>query len=226
MKCKGLFITATGTDVGKTFVSALIVKKLMQAGLKTAYYKAALSGVSRKAGGQIESDASYVAGAAGLRKEDYTVSYTYEAALSPHLAAKLEGNPPELSVIRADYEKLTLDHEYIVAEGSGGIVCPIRYDSERIIFLEDIIKTLGLGVLVVGLCALGTINSFVLTMEYLKKKSIPVRGLVCNRYQGGVMEDDNIGMIKSLCKVPVVEIVKENQRDFEMDTRALTELFR
>jgi dethiobiotin synthetase len=226
MKSRGLFITATGTGAGKTFVSALIAKKLTQAGLKTAYYKAALSGVSREAGSQIESDASYVARTAGLRGEDYTVSYMYEAALSPHLAAKLEGNPAELSVIRADYEELTLNHEYIVAEGSGGIVCPIRYDGERIIFLEDIIKTLGLSVLVVGTCALGTINSFVLTVEYLKKKSIPVRGLVCNRYRGGVMEDDNTGMIQSLCKVPVIEIVKENQRDFETDIHALTELFR
>jgi dethiobiotin synthetase len=226
MKSRGLFITATGTDTGKTFVSALIVKKLKAAGLKTAYYKAALSGFIREAGGGIASDASYVARAAGLRDSDYAVSYMYEAAVSPHLAAKLEGNPPELGVIRADYEKLKEDHEYIVAEGSGGIVCPIRYDSEKIILLEDIIKTLGLGVLVAGTCALGTINSFVLTIEYLRKKSIPVRGIICNRYHGGVMEDDNISMIQSLCGVPLVEIVRENQENLETDAGALTELFR
>ncbi|MGN0684289.1 MAG: ATP-dependent dethiobiotin synthetase BioD, partial [Oscillospiraceae bacterium] len=53
---KGLFITATGTDIGKTYVTALIVKKLRDAGLNAGYYKAAISGAESVS----ESDAGYV----------------------------------------------------------------------------------------------------------------------------------------------------------------------
>ena len=57
---KGLFITATGTDVGKTYATALLVKKLVQAGLKAGYYKAALSGAEYRDGVLVPGDADYV----------------------------------------------------------------------------------------------------------------------------------------------------------------------
>lgn len=53
---KGLFVTGTGTDVGKTYVTALIVKKLREAGLNAGYYKAALSGAERVDGHLVPGD--------------------------------------------------------------------------------------------------------------------------------------------------------------------------
>lgn len=81
---KGLFITATGTDVGKTYVTALIVKKLKEAGYHAGYYKAALSGAECIA----DSDAGYVKKVSGITQEDDTlISYLYKEAVSPHLAS-------------------------------------------------------------------------------------------------------------------------------------------
>jgi dethiobiotin synthetase len=226
MKSKGLFITATGTDAGKTFVSALIVKKLKSFGLNPGYYKAALSGIIRGPGGSIISDASCVADFAGLEEDPQDlVSYVYETAVSPHLAAKLEGGPPELDVIRRHYQSLSARHDYMVAEGSGGIVCPLRWDETGLLMLEDVIRALDLGVLVVGNCALGGINAAVLTLDYLKARRIPVKGLVINRYRPGVMEDDTIAMIKRLTQTPVAAVIEDDCRDMEIDEAALKSLF-
>ena len=65
-KKKGIFITATGTDVGKTYVTALILKKLREVSVNAGYYKAALSGAYRNAGELIPGDAAYVASISGL----------------------------------------------------------------------------------------------------------------------------------------------------------------
>ena len=87
---KGIFVTGTGTDVGKTYVTALIVKKLADAGIHAGYYKAALSGAESIE----ESDAGYVKKIAGITQEDSSLlSYLYQNAVSPHLAARIEGNP-------------------------------------------------------------------------------------------------------------------------------------
>lgn len=91
------------------------------------------------------------------------VSYVYEHAVSPHLAARLSGNPVELSVIQNDYKSISSGYEYMVAEGSGGIICPIRCDEKQKLFLEDIIQSLELETLLIADAGLGTINATVLT---------------------------------------------------------------
>ena len=104
---KGIFITATGTDIGKTFVTALIVKKLRDAGLNAGYYKAALSGAEEQPDGSwLPGDAAYVAKVSGMQeKGEELVSYIYKTAVSPHLAAMREGNPVELDKVKADFAK-------------------------------------------------------------------------------------------------------------------------
>lgn len=74
--------------------------------------------------------------------------------------------------IEADYQASLAKYDYVTMEGSGGIICPIRWDEEHIL-LEDIIKKLDLGVLVISNAALGSINNCVLTISYLKQKTFP-----------------------------------------------------
>lgn len=85
---KGLFITGTDTDIGKTYVTALLVKTMRQNGYDTGYYKAAISGAPTVAA----SDAGFVNEFAGIHEpEDMLLSYLYQHAVSPHLAARLGG---------------------------------------------------------------------------------------------------------------------------------------
>lgn len=219
---KGLFVTGTGTDVGKTYVTALLVKKLHDAGYNIGYYKAAISGAENVT----ESDAGYVRKIAGLKQtDDELLSYLYKTAVSPHLASQLEGNPVEKDVVINGFKRVAANHELVTMEGSGGIMCPIRYDDTAQYFLEDIIQWLQLPTIVIGHAGLGTINSVVLTVEYLRHRQIPVKGIILNNYVGGTMEVDNVTMIEALTNVPVLGVVREGDTELNIAPEVLVSLY-
>ena len=220
---KGLFITATGTDIGKTYITALLAKKLKEAGASIAYYKAALSGADSIA----ESDAGYVHKIANLEQDPNTLlSYLYKNAVSPHLAAQIEGNPLEKNKVLEDYGKVAAKFENILIEGSGGIICPIRYDDKYHYFLEDIIKWLNVPALIVADAGLGTINAIVLTVNYLRAKNIPVAGIILNNYKGNTMEKDNIFMVEEITGLPVLATVAKGDTDIAIEPEKLLKLFK
>ena len=213
---KGYFVTATGTDVGKTFITALLVKKWRDSGIDAGYYKAALSGAELRDGKWVAGDADYVKRIANLPDtQEQLVSYVYKEAVSPHLAARKEGNPVELAKVKDDFDAACTRHEFVFAEGSGGIICPIRYDDQKI-FLVDIVKTLNLPLVIVTTAALGSINACVLTVEYARNRGLDVRGLIVNRYgcSGNLeMEDDNIRMMQDLTGLEILAKVKDGDTD-------------
>ena len=213
---KGYFVTATGTDVGKTFITALLVKKWRDSGIDAGYYKAALSGAELRDGKWVAGDADYVKRIANLPDtQEQLVSYVYKEAVSPHLAARKEGNPVEIAKVKDDFDAARSRHEFIFAEGSGGIICPIRYDDQKI-FLVDIMKTLDLPLVIVTTAALGSINACVLTVEFARSRGLDVRGLIVNRYgsSGNLeMEDDNIRMMQDLTGLEVIAKVKDGDTD-------------
>lgn len=218
---KGIFVTATGTDIGKTYVSALITKKLRTNGLNTGYYKAVLSGASSIA----DSDAGYVNRIANIGQAHETLlSYFYRQVMSPHLAAKLDGNPAELAHIINDYERVKAVYDFITVEGSGGIVCPIRYD-DTVIMLEDIIIALGLNVLIIADAGLGAINAVALTASYLKSRRLGIKGVILNRYTGGLIQEDNILMIENMIKLPVLALVTPGADEINMSVAELEALY-
>ena len=226
---KALFITGTGTDVGKTYVTALIVKCLKDAGLDAGYYKAAISGAEKdeEDGTLHAGDALYVKEIAELPEtQEELVSYVYEAAVSPHLAAQLDNNPIDFDVVEKDFHRALSQHEYITMEGSGGIICPLRWDKEQHVILDDLVLRLGLGALIVADAGLGTINAAVLTVEHLRARNIPVRGIILNRFHDGdIMEEDNLDMVEALTGVKVVATVKSGDEALDMDARELAALY-
>lgn len=224
---KALFITGTGTDVGKTFVTGLIVKKLKDSRKNAAYYKAAMSGNPRCPDGSlIPGDARYVKEISGITQPLSSMCpYVYETAVSPHLASRLEGNPVRMEVVREGYYKLMAQYDYVTMEGSGGILCPLCFD-EGELWLEDVIQTLGLSCLIVADAGLGTINSVVLTTEYLRAKHIPVKGILFNHFHpGDVMEEDNLRMCEHRTGLPVLACVREGGTELDMDPKILAGLY-
>ena len=93
-----MFITGTGTDVGKTYVAGLMVKKLKESGWSAGYYKAAMSGNDRRADGSlIPGDGDFVKRISGISQPlQEMCPYVYETAVSPHLASRIEGNPVQM----------------------------------------------------------------------------------------------------------------------------------
>lgn len=224
---KGIFVTATGTDVGKTFISALLVKKVRESGINCGYYKPALSGAEVINGELIPGDCAYVVQKAGLRgkPEDYA-SYIFKTAVSPHLAAEIEGVSISKEKIKTDFEKKKDEFDYIVVEGAGGIICPFNLKEERII-LPDIIKMLNLDVIVVASAELGSINSAVLTTEYLKQSGINMRGIIVNRFkEDDFMQKDNLKQIENLSGIKVISLVKEGEEDLKIEQSKLLSIFK
>ena len=119
---KSIFVTATGTDVGKTYISALLVKAMRDAGVDARYYKPALSGAVREGERLIPGDAAFVAEYAGLQQQpEQMVSYIFEEAVSPHLAAKRSGAAIELEKLADDRTKAGAAAEFLLVEGCGEI---------------------------------------------------------------------------------------------------------
>lgn len=224
---KGLFITGTGTDLGKTYIAGLIVKKLADAKQSAAYYKAAMSGNDRRTDGSlIPGDALFVQKTAGISQPlEEMCPYVYEHAYSPHLASRIEGHPVQMDVVKAGYYKVCSAYDFVTMEGSGGILCPICFDEAKI-QLEDVIRELHLPSILIADAGLGTINSVVLTVEYMKAKNLPVKGIIYNHYHGNdVMEDDNIFMCEYMTGLPTLAKVKDGDTELAMDVQDLMTLY-
>lgn len=224
---KSIFITGTGTDIGKTFVTGLIVKKLNQSGRSAAYYKAAMSGNSRGGDGNlIPGDAWTVKNVSGIAQPlKEMCPYVYELAYSPHLASRIEGNPVRLQVVREGFEAVCRNYDYVTMEGSGGIVCPVCFDEAKI-QLEDIIRELKLSCLIIADAGLGTINDVVLTCEYMRAHDIPVKGIIFNHFHAGnVMEEDNRRMCECMTGLKVLACVKDGDTELDMDADELASLY-
>ena len=224
---KAVFLTGTGTDIGKTYIAGLIVKKLAEAGKNPAYYKAAMSGNDRREDGSlIPGDALFVQKTSGISQSlEEMCPYVYENAWSPHLASRVEGNPVDLEVVRKGFLETADKYDFITMEGSGGILCPLCFD-ERRIQLEDVIREFELSSILVADAGLGTINSVVLTVEYMKAHSLPIKGIIFNHYHpGNIMEDDNIFMCEHMTGLPVIAKVQDNATELETDADVLAALY-
>ncbi len=220
---KNIFIIGTGTDVGKTYVTGLIIKKLREGGKSAAYYKAAMSGNERNADGSlIPGDALQVKTMSGMEQPlEEMCPYIYETAVSPHLAAKIEGNPVEMEYMLKGFDNVCSKYDYVTAEGSGGILCPLRFDEQKI-QLEDFIKARNLSCLIVADAGLGTINAVVLTAEYMKARKMPIKGIIFNHYEpGSKLHEDNRFMCESMTGLKVVACVKDKDTDLEIPFEVL-----
>ena len=212
---KKIFISATGTDIGKTYVSALIVKKMREAGLDCGYYKPVLSGVVELGGKLIQSDPNYVIETAQIPiTANECVSYFWQEAVSPHLAAKRAKEEINIDKIKFDFSRMNKKYDYLLIEGAGGITCPLRLEDGEKYLLKDLILELGLSVIIVADAGLGTINSTLLTVDYARANGIEVEGIILNNYESdNFMHWDNLQQVEYLTGINVVATVDRGSND-------------
>ncbi|MDD6920031.1 MAG: dethiobiotin synthase [Eubacteriales bacterium] len=224
---KKLFVVGTGTDVGKTYVTALIVKKMRESKKKVAYYKAAMSGNDRNQYGElVPGDAEYVKRVSGITQPlDTMCKYIYEKPLSPHLASTLENKLISFNKVTSDFDKLSDKYDFLTVEGSGGIICPLRLDDEEI-WLEDFIKEKDFPCVLVADAGLGTINAVVLTVEYMKMKNISLKGIIFNNFeQDDIMHQDNLKVCEMMTGMKIVACVKNGDEHLEISGDLLESLY-
>lgn len=220
---RGLFVTGTGTDIGKTYVSAAIARELTDKNLSLAYYKAAVSGAD-----SIElSDAGFVKKAANIKQDTASLlSYLYKNPLSPHLAARVENRFASLEVIKESFDKLKSQYDYVLSEGAGGIICPVVYEKDKKIMYLDILKLLKLPCVVVADAGLGTINHTVLTLSYLKLNGVKVQGVILNNYDNSsLMHQDNLYMINEISGYKVIATLGKGQQKLNLLDKKMEDYF-
>ena len=171
----GLFVTGTDTGVGKTFVSAALVRRLVQLGCPVGVMKPVETGVG--AGLADHSDAARLIAAASVNDSlDLVSPYRFSSPLAPFSAAMAQGQVIELGDIVRRYDELTARYACVVVEGAGGLLVPMGSDWD----MGDLISRLGLPVVLVGRAGLGGINHALLTLESLERRRITVMALMLN----------------------------------------------
>ena len=212
---RNLFITVTGTDVGKTYISALIVKKMREMNYNCGYFKPVLSGVAELCNRLVASDCNYVIDTANLNIEpNECVSYWWKEAISPHLAAKRNGQKIDIDKIKYDFAQISRKYDYLLIEGAGGITCPLIVEKDEKYLMKDFIWELGLSTIIVADAGLGTINSTLLTVDYAKSNGIEIEGIILNNYDSNnFMHWDNLEQIEILTGENVVATVSTNAND-------------
>lgn len=220
---KCLFITATGTDIGKTYVSALIVKKMRELGFNCGYYKPVLSGAVRKNGELIPGDCKQVIETSGLNSKPIDcLSYCFEEAVSPHLAAERQNVEISKDKILNDFDNKKREYDYLLIEGAGGITCPINLKSNYL--MNDLIKDMNTSIIIIADGGLGTINSVLLTVEYAKNRDIPITGIVLNNYVDNFMYEDNAKVIEDLTGLKILAKVKKDDIDIDINNTIFKEV--
>ncbi|QIB27736.1 dethiobiotin synthase [Caloranaerobacter azorensis] len=212
---RGLFVIGTDTDVGKSVVTAGLVYILRKNGINACSFKAVQSGGIIENNRLISGDTMLVKKVCNLEEDEHLMNpYCLSMPVSPHLAAKIEGIEINKRKILDTYRKLSQKYEYIIAEGSGGIVVPII---ENKYFIYDLIKDLSLPIIIVSRADVGTINHTVLTVRFAESIGLDIKGIIINRYTGKIHERDNIETIKNITKKEILAVIDEI-KDFDYNS--------
>jgi dethiobiotin synthetase len=195
---RGVFVTGTGTEVGKTVVAAVIARTHAGSGERVAVFKPAVSGLAD--GG--ESDHALLRRAAGSSQSDDEIApYRYDLPVSPHLGAELAGERIDPARLLAAARAASEAADFVVCEGVGGLLVPLTLGY----LVRDLARDLGLPVVVAAPPGLGTINHTLLTIESARAVGLDVAAVVLTPWphDPGAVESSNREAIRRLGAVEV-----------------------
>ena len=201
---EGIFITGTGTEIGKTVVAGGLAATLINDGVHVGVMKPISSGGV--------ADAHFLKHAAQVNDPLTLINpIQLQHPLAPSVAAKLEDIVIDISVINTAYDQLREKYEFLIVEGVGGIAVPITDE----MLVVQLIQKLNLPVLIVAHTGLGAINHTILTVEYAKQHSIKIVGIVLNQPQPntlGLAEQTNPSEIERITQIPIIGVLPYDER--------------
>ena len=175
---KPLFITATDTDIGKTYVCAGLAHSLKKLDIDVGIMKPFACGVKQKTGFS-SNDLTILSKAAMVNDaEELLNPFFFPIPASPYTAAKNLGVKIDINYLMKCFRKLDKIHDVMLVEGIGGIMTPILKDYAII----DLIKDLEANTIIVTSSKIGTINHTIMTCNMCKNMKIPVKGLIINNF--------------------------------------------
>jgi dethiobiotin synthetase len=198
MAAEGVFVTGTGTEVGKTVVAAAIARTLAAEGKRVAVFKPAVTGLEEEG----ETDHALLRRASGSDQSDEEIApYRYGPPASPHLAAALAGEEIDPARLREAAQAAAANADAIVCEGVGGLLVPLS----PTYLVRDLAADLGYPLVIVAGPGLGTINHTLLTVEAAKSADLQIAAIVFNPWpeQPSEIEQSNRETIAALSSAPV-----------------------
>ncbi len=204
MKGRGIFVSGTGTEIGKTVVSACLFKILIETGKRICYYKPVQSGAVNINGKMNSPDAMFVKSV--LKREDVYCSYLLQKPASPHFAARLEAVNISLDKIASDYYSLQKKYDIIICEGAGGLFVPLN---DKGILITQIAEKCSMNILLVADAGLGTINHVSLSCFYAKKLNLYISAIFLIYYDDNPtdIELENLSILKKLNKIESIFLI-------------------
>ncbi|OGW37476.1 MAG: dethiobiotin synthase [Nitrospirae bacterium RBG_13_39_12] len=203
---KGFFITGTDTGVGKTVVTAAIIKAIGLLGLRACGMKPIETGCIKEGDVLVPLDGMFLKTIARMEENVKHISpYCFESPLAPMAASEVEGVSIDFEKIKRAYTDLKKNYDAVVVEGIGGLLVPIRRDY----FVLDLARDFGLPIIVVSRPALGTLNHTMLTVNYAIKEGLNVAGIIINYNcppKDTLAEDTNPEIIKQISKAPLIGV--------------------
>jgi dethiobiotin synthetase len=174
---RGVFVTATDTGVGKTYLSCAIAAALRDQGLRIGTAKPVVTGLEEPGPHDHELLGAVTAA-------------TYGPPVSPHLAAELAGAPLRPADLIGAAEAAAENNDAVVVEGVGGLLVPLADDYT----VRDLALELGLPVVIAARPGLGTLNHTLLTLEAARRVDLDVRAIVLTPWPARptAMEESNL----------------------------------
>ena len=201
---QGIFITGTGTEIGKTVIAGGLAASLKQAGTNIGVMKPISTGDT--------ADARFLKHAAQVDDELSLINPIYlRHPLAPSVAARIECREIDLSRIETAFAELQQRYDFVIVEGVGGIAVPIRDD----FLVAQLIKQLALPILIVATAGLGTLNHTLLTVAFAQQFNLQIAGIVLNGLRpetAGLAEATNPVEIEKLTGIPVIGVVPYEKR--------------
>jgi dethiobiotin synthetase len=169
----GFFVTGTDTGVGKTLVACALLEGFRSSGRSAVGMKPVAAG--HEHGKWLDVEA--LAEASSVRAPMSTVNpYAFEPAIAPHIAAERAGIEMDLEKILVAFRELSRLAEVVIVEGAGGFVVPLNTGKTTV----DLMRMLGLPVILVVGMRLGCLNHALLTREAMTSAGLPCAGWVAN----------------------------------------------
>jgi dethiobiotin synthetase len=198
---RGLFVTGTDTEVGKSVVAAALTAALAARGEPVGAFKPVVTGLDDAPEPGKPHDHELLARAAGMEPHD-VAPYRFGPAVSPHLAAELAGEVIDPTILVATARRNAEDGRTLIAEGVGGLLVPLDLAGT---FVLGLVVDLCLPLVVVARPGLGTINHTLLTLQAARARGVAVRGVVMTPWPEAptAMEESNRATVEAFGDVRV-----------------------
>jgi len=219
---RGLFITATDTDAGKTEVTAAIARLWRREARPFAVCKPVATGARADSAGGLADDTRRLAKAAGDDDTQAITPFVFAEPAAPPVAAKAAGRTLHLDDLVGAVERRRLPGTALLVEGVGGLLCPLT-DRHTV---ADLAGRLNLPLAIVARRSLGTINHTLLTIEAARNRRLEVVGLVITETTrpGSLAEQTCIDELRRRVDVPILAVVPHRPGGYEEEIQAISQV--